>query len=74
VLLRPETGTNAVKGDLLDVSAHGFRAVHHCRSLTSGQILTFEHAHDRGRARVVWTRIAGERVESGFCYLPSEAA
>jgi hypothetical protein len=58
-----------VEGRLLDTSAHGFRAVHGCRTLASGQIVNFEHAAATGRARVIWTRIEGDQVQSGFYVL-----
>jgi hypothetical protein len=54
----------------VDISSHGFRAAHTCRDIASGQMVAFEHAAASGRARVAWTRIAGRRVESGFCYIP----
>ena len=56
-------------GVLLDVSVHGFRVMHTCRTLSSGQIVGFEHAFGSGRARVIWTRVLGDRVESGFLKL-----
>jgi hypothetical protein len=39
---------------------------HECAVLTAGQYVKFAHVEARGRARVVWTRIAAEAVESGF--------
>ncbi len=56
----------AVFGRLVDVSDSGFRMAHDCTSLVSGQIVTFDHEEARGNARVVWSRILGEGVESGF--------
>ena len=47
-----------VEGSVLDLSAHGFRAAHHCRALATGH------------ARVMWTSIVGDQVQSGFCYVP----
>jgi hypothetical protein len=58
-----------VEGRLLDTSAHGFRAVHDCPTMASGQIVNFEHSGAAGRARVMWTRIHGEQVQSGFYVL-----
>lgn len=55
-----------VTGELLDISRNGFRARHACRSLHSGQTVTFRHSTAVGRARVVWNRIESEQVESGF--------
>lgn len=59
-------------GDLLDVSGNGFRAAHACRELHSGQIVRFHHDSASGQARVVWTRIEDQRVESGFFILTAE--
>jgi hypothetical protein len=58
-----------ILGELLDVSARGFRAGHQCTVLSTGQDLTFQHAGARGRARVMWNRIAEGKVESGFMLL-----
>ena len=58
-----------VEGRLLDTSGHGFRAVHNCPTLASGQVVTFEHSGAAGRARVMWTRIDGDQVQSGFYVL-----
>lgn len=67
VLVRPESpGSRDVKGRLVDVSTGGFRMAHNCSALTAGQYVTFAHIEARGRARVVWTRILDNSVESGF--------
>jgi hypothetical protein len=58
-----------VRGKLLDHSAGGFRAQHGCTQLTCGQIVEFRLMAISGVARVVWTRILGDRVESGFLIL-----
>lgn len=63
--LQPRT----VEGSLVDVSTHGFRARHGFSGLTSGQVVSFEHGARTGRARVAWTRVTGEGVESGFYIL-----
>jgi len=71
VRLRAEAAASpAVKGTVIDTSARGFRARHDCHGLTSGQIVTFEHRLAAGRARIMWTRIVGDLVESGFLILP----
>ncbi|HLI82967.1 MAG TPA: hypothetical protein VKV17_03565 [Bryobacteraceae bacterium] len=57
-------------GILLDISANGFRALHNCPTLAAGYNVLFEHAGQKGRARVVWTRIDGGQVQSGFYVLP----
>jgi hypothetical protein len=55
-----------IQGRLLDVSASGFRMAHGCASLSAGQLVEFSHSDVNGRARVIWTRVVGERVETGF--------
>jgi hypothetical protein len=50
----------------VDVSASGFRMIHECPALTAGQFVEFSHFEAEGRARVVWTRILANAVESGF--------
>jgi hypothetical protein len=55
-----------IDGTLMDVSANGFRMAHDCASLRSGQVVEFAHPEAKGRARVMWNRIMGGGVESGF--------
>ena len=55
-----------VVGRLIDVSQSGFRMEHSCASLSTGQVVDFSHSEAAGRARVMWKRIMGESVESGF--------
>ena len=57
------------EGRLVDVSDHGFRMSHACTDLAAGQVVEFRHVESRGSARVVWNRILGEVVESGFVVL-----
>jgi len=67
VLVRPEApGSRDIQGKLVDVSVRGFRMAHQCAALTAGQYVEFAHVEARGRARVVWTRILEQAVESGF--------
>jgi hypothetical protein len=67
VLVRFEGhGSRVIQGRLVDVSAGGFRMAHDCSALTAGQYVAFAHVQAKGRARVVWTRILDESVESGF--------
>jgi hypothetical protein len=61
-----------IEGHLVDIAASGFRARHSCQSLTSGQDVSFARRGARGRARVMWTRISGDTVESGFLVLPAD--
>ncbi len=64
-------GSKEVRGRLIDRSASGFRAEHDCAELTSGQVVRFRLAASfKGKARVVWTRIQADRVETGFTILP----
>lgn len=63
-------GAREVRAKLLDRSARGFRAQHDCSQLTCGQVVEFRLMAAKGMARVVWTRILGETVESGFLILP----
>ena len=58
-----------IEGQLLDVSAGGFRMSHRVASLETGEIVEFTHAEARGRARVMWNRITGDLVETGFLVL-----
>jgi hypothetical protein len=55
-----------VIGDLLDYSKSGFRAVHAYAALHTGQVVAFQHAIAGGKARVMWNRIADDKVETGF--------
>ena len=55
-----------VEGRLRDYSPSGFRMRHASHDLTAGQLVEFMHFSGKGRARVVWNRITGEEVETGF--------
>lgn len=55
-----------IQGRLVDVSSGGFRMAHDYTALETGQMVQFKHTEATGRARVVWNRIAGARVETGF--------
>ena len=55
-----------ITGRLLDYSRSGFRAMHEYAALHTGQLVNFEHVVAAGQARVMWNRIADDRVESGF--------
>ena len=67
VLVRSESpGSRDIQGRLVDVSASGFRMAHDCAALTAGLYVEFAHVEAKGRARVVWTRILDDSVESGF--------
>ncbi len=51
---------------MVDKSSHGFRAVHNHLGLNSGEQVRFSSSESSGTARVMWTRIVGKTVESGF--------
>jgi hypothetical protein len=55
-----------IHGRLVDLSASGFRMAHSYVALEAGQTVEFSHLEATGRARVVWNRVAGARVETGF--------
>ena len=58
-----------IAGRLLDYSTRGFRAAHACAALENGQVVEFRHTTASGRARVMWNRIVGGAVETGFLVL-----
>jgi len=67
VLIRWENPKpQVVEGRLKDYSPSGFRMRHNSHSLAAGQLVEFTHFASKGKARVVWTRITGEAVETGF--------
>ena len=55
-----------ITGQLMDYSKSGFRALHSYAALHTGQVVDFQHAVADGKARVMWNRIAGDSVETGF--------
>jgi hypothetical protein len=63
-----------VPGHLIDVAKSSFRARHNAPTLRPSHIVEFELAGVSGHARVVWTRVLGDQVESGFLILAEEAA
>jgi len=65
-----DAGHQEISGRLLDYSKNGFRAVHTYAALATGQVVRFQHVIAAGRARVMWNRIADDRVESGFLIVP----
>ncbi len=56
---------------LVDYSHSGFRAIHHCSDLRTGQLVQFRYSRASGLARVIWNRILPDRVESGFFVFPN---
>ena len=69
IKLRPEGCAGMITGRLVDVTSSGFRAVHGFQPLASGNLVEFEYGSAKGRARVIWTQIVGDNVESGFFIL-----
>ena len=61
-----DPGPQEVNGQLLDYSTSGFRGEHPYTALHAGQEVEFQHPVAVGRARVMWNRIADDRVETGF--------
>lgn len=59
----------AICGELVDVSKHGFRASYRGAPFEAGQVIEFEHQGRSGGARVVWNRVDGQRVQTGFLVL-----
>ncbi len=55
-----------IVGRLVDYSKSGFRAIHAYAALHTGQVVAFQHPVAGGKARVMWNRIADNRVETGF--------
>ena len=68
----PAQGAEPIWGKLVDTSRTGFRASHNCLGLGAGQTVGFELSGSQGLARVVWTRVLGDRVESGFALLTGD--
>lgn len=70
VRLRPAGAIAAAfVGQLLDLSANGFRARHHCLTLLSGERVDFQFDARTGTAQAMWTRIVGDEAETGFSIL-----
>lgn len=72
-ILRSDLCAAPIRAFLKDLSASGFRASHTSKELCSGQEVAFCHDAAEGLARVVWTRIVGQKVESGFLIFREDA-
>ena len=55
-----------VQGTLVDHSPSGFRTAHDSAALWVGREVEFEHTFAKGRARVIWNRVAGNGIHTGF--------
>jgi hypothetical protein len=69
-LIFADPSRQEVLGRLVDYSKSGFRAIHACVALHSGQVVEFQHPVAVGKARVMWNRISGDSVETGFLVIP----
>ncbi len=58
-----------VRAVLTDYSSSGFRARHGYTNLETGQVVRFQRFVSSGQAKVVWNRISGGKVETGFVVL-----
>ena len=61
-----DNGGQESQAKLLDVSSNGFCATHSHPDLQPGREVRFIHLFFVGIARVVWTKGAGGRTQSGF--------
>ena len=68
-----DSESSRVAGTLLDVSESGFRAVHRHLTLSTGTVVRFEHTFKAGRAKVVWNRVLGGEIQSGFSILQGQS-
>jgi hypothetical protein len=59
-----------VSGQLTDFSRSGFRVTHGYCLFVPGQIVRYSHVLAKGQAKVVWNRIIGDMVETGFLIVP----
>jgi hypothetical protein len=71
-ILKSDLRSAPIRAFLIDLSTSGFRASHTCKELSSGQEVAFCHDGGEGMARVVWTRIVGPSVETGFFVCPGK--
>ena len=55
-----------VEFKLADTSPSGFCACHHYGALRAGQRVRFHHEQAEGVAMVIWNRVLGHDVQSGF--------
>jgi len=63
----PERTT--VEAEWVETSATGFRLAHDSTAIEPGLEISYEGAHGRGRARVIWTHVLEGRRVSGFVTL-----
>jgi hypothetical protein len=70
ILSTPGPQSLTIPCRLTEVSDHGFRAAHDCAALIAGTQVTAESPLvGKVTARVIWTAIMGNHIESGFYIL-----
>lgn len=72
VRLRFEGLPDEIPGHFIDESETGFRARHRNLAITGNQEVVFRTSTRSGKARVIWNRILGEEVETGFVITESD--
>ena len=65
-LILEEPQSLAIPGRIIDQSDHGMRVEHMYAALNSGVLVQIDSGAGKYTARVVWTRIKDDGVESGF--------
>lgn len=50
----------------LDTSSSGFCAYRHYGALSAGQKVRFRHEHAEGAEVVIWNKVSGDGMSSGF--------
>lgn len=66
IVLVRASAMGRIDGELVDVSASGFRAAVGAGMLSAGEEVGFESGESNGVAVVMWSRIVGGRQECGF--------
>lgn len=61
--------TTTVETQLVESSSSGFRVTHQSSALEPGLEVRYRSATASGRARIIWTHVAGGRRVSGFILL-----
>jgi|HubBroStandDraft_6_1064221.scaffolds.fasta_scaffold370612_3 hypothetical protein len=69
VLLNLRSGGAELKGELIDMSANGFRVAFTHPAPATGTEVEFNHQFFHGRARIMWTLEEEHRFEAGCVVL-----
>jgi hypothetical protein len=64
--IEPLEGGAREELQLVDMSGSGFRGLHGSFTLCAGQRVRFQYPRHKGVAVVMWNRLLGGHVESGF--------